>query len=188
MDEGTSPQKKSGLTKEAFDKLLACLDPDRQRAGERYETIRRKLMKFFETRGGLFPEDLADETINRVARKIDQGEEIRNPESYFFGVARRVLQESWRAQPPRHQQWQLSDHHQSEQRLECLQECLQKLPPESRPLVIEYYQAEGSAKIEGRKKLAERLKIPLDALRHRVHRLREKLEACVSDCLQKKMG
>ena len=82
------------LTREAFDKLLTCLDPDRERAGIRYEIVRLKLVKFFEWRGCESPEDQADETINRVARRIDEGEVINNLESYFLGVARLLLLES----------------------------------------------------------------------------------------------
>src|ERR671938_30866 len=63
----------AALTAEAFTKLLARLDPDRERAGEKYEELRRTLVKFFEWRGAPFPEDQADETFNRVARKLDEG-------------------------------------------------------------------------------------------------------------------
>jgi hypothetical protein len=58
------------LTEEAFAKFLAQLDPDTERAGERYETLRLTLVKFFDWRGAHFPEECADETFNRVARKI----------------------------------------------------------------------------------------------------------------------
>ena len=58
------------LTPEAFARLLAALDPDRERAGLRYENIRRKLIEFFEARGSNSPADNADETINRVARRL----------------------------------------------------------------------------------------------------------------------
>src|SRR5204863_6195928 len=62
--------KPSGLTRESFEILLAQLDPDRERAGELYETIRRKLIRLFEWRGCACPEDLADETFNRGARQL----------------------------------------------------------------------------------------------------------------------
>src|ERR1051326_5706272 len=65
----------SPLTQQAFDALLACLDSDRERAAEKYETLRLKLVKFFEWRAcAVAAQDLADEVINRVARRIDGGE------------------------------------------------------------------------------------------------------------------
>src|SRR5256885_4134102 len=68
----------AALTGEAFSKLLARLDPDRERAGEKYEDLRRTLIRFFEWRGAPFPEEQTDETFNRVARKLDEGIGIKN--------------------------------------------------------------------------------------------------------------
>ena len=48
---GGEPARARGMTPEEFEALLAQLDPDRERAGERYETIRRKLVRLFEWRG-----------------------------------------------------------------------------------------------------------------------------------------
>jgi hypothetical protein len=55
------------LTANAFAKLLDCLSADRERAGEKYEDLRRTLIRFFEWRGAPFPEEHADETFNRIA-------------------------------------------------------------------------------------------------------------------------
>ena len=87
--------KPPGLTRESFDILLAQLDPDRERAGERYETIRRKLIRLFEWRGCAAPEELADETINRVARRMAEGVELHSadPYGYFCAVAHLVFKE-----------------------------------------------------------------------------------------------
>ena len=51
----------AGLTADIFAKLLARLDPDRERAGERYEDLRRTLTRFFEWRNAPFPEEQTDE-------------------------------------------------------------------------------------------------------------------------------
>ncbi len=48
---------------------------------------------------------------------------------------------------------------------------------------MEYYQEEKGKKIAGRKGLAERLGITLNALRIMVHRIRLNLEECVRECL-----
>ena len=83
------------VSQASFDRLLSLLDSDRERAGERYELIRQKLTKFFQWRGCSEPEEYADRTIDRVARKVGEGAEIRSSEAYafFHGVAVNVLRE-----------------------------------------------------------------------------------------------
>src|SRR3954467_5265548 len=81
-------RRKWALTKEAFAKMLAAFGEDQESAAEKYLEIRSNLMRFFEWRGCPFPEDHADETINRMAKKIDEGEEVRNPSGYSIGIAR----------------------------------------------------------------------------------------------------
>ena len=204
-DGSTSRKKEWVLTREALDKLLACLDKNREQAASRYEIIRRKLMKYFECRRCCFPEDLADETINRVARKIFEGKEIwaSDPANYFYGVARNVLKE-YRAglerelsllealpSPPcesalRQQEMEF-ERNNLERQLACLEYCLEQLSPENRRIIMNYYQGEKGERIKNRKLIAERLGIPTNALRIRVHRIREKLEQSVAErlrCLQ----
>jgi DNA-directed RNA polymerase specialized sigma24 family protein len=191
--DGVSTRKKGWvLTQEAFDRLLARLDDDRERAGKAYEEARRKLVKFFEWNGSGSPEEHADETINRVARKVNEGEEIRNVRSYFGGVARLLLLEIYKEReyergaieslPPPSRITEEDDH--GEPRRECFERCLESLPRESRELIVEYYREEKGAKIELRKGLAARLDIPLNALRIRAHRIRARLEECVHECLE----
>jgi RNA polymerase sigma factor (sigma-70 family) len=205
MDAQTSLKKDWVLTREAFDKLLACLDPDRDRAAEKYEAIRESLIIFFEHRRSYSPEDLADETINRVARKLDEGQQIYtgNPASYFYGVARNLIKEQWQATAqPSPKDGSLSPgkeisvgsddskqdevkRQEIELRLECLERCLGKLPKRTQELVIRYYQGESGAKINNRNQLARELGISRNALNNRVLRIRVKMEDCVQDCLKK---
>jgi len=178
------------LTQEALDKLLACLDPNRERAGEKYEQIRSGLVKFFEWRGCSFSQDHADETINRVARKLDKGEELRDVYSYVYGVARmQILEIQKVSAKQRAALTHLPTHAGTEElvdiepRAECLKQCLTSLPPSSRDLMMRYYQGEKRIKIENRRRLAEALNISLDILRIRAFRLREKLAVCIDDCV-----
>src|SRR6185369_11411216 len=78
-----------------FESLLIWLDTDRELAGDLYEQVRTKLIRFYEFRGCTFPEELADDTIQRAARKISEGNVSRptDPYIYFRGVARNVLLE-----------------------------------------------------------------------------------------------
>jgi DNA-directed RNA polymerase specialized sigma24 family protein len=191
------PQKQRwSLTKEAFDTLLACLDTDPERAGEKYEQIRSGLVRFFQWRGCPFSEDNADETINRVARKLSQGEEFRDIYTYVYGVARMLVLEI-KKESAKHQATidslsrpQLDSHLEDrlQSRAECLKSCLERLPVESREMILSYYQGERRKKIESRRKLAQAFSIPANVLRNRAYRLRERLQACVEDCLTERQG
>jgi RNA polymerase sigma factor (sigma-70 family) len=203
------PSKKSWtLTPDAFDKLLRLLNPDRERAAEKYESIRHRLITFFESRGCSSPEDYTDETINRVARRVSEGIEIytSEPSPYFYGVAHHVLQEYWDnaakgytpldevtsakylSQGPDETNESEARQLKLEQEIECLGRCLLELRPQDRELIIKYYQGETSIKVKNRKLLAERLDIPLNALRIRALRIREKLEGCLERYLNRVPG
>jgi DNA-directed RNA polymerase specialized sigma24 family protein len=187
----------SALTAEAFSKLLARLDPDRERAGEKYEDLRRTLIKFFEWRGAPFPDDHADETLNRITRKLDEGVEIKKVGAYSYEVARLVLLEVWKGSERKRDPLEAGYAHaavaeagdsalERELLLDCLDECLNRLPPESRALIVEYYQDEKRDRIERRKALAGALGLRRDALANRAQRLRERLQQCVTRCSGKK--
>jgi DNA-directed RNA polymerase specialized sigma24 family protein len=188
-------QKEWVLTSESFVKLLARLDADVNVAGEKYETLRRTLIKFFEWRNAIFPEDHADETLNRVARKIDEGLEIRDLSGYCYGVARLLHLETSKSPDTRRAGIEDLANIEApaletvdEQRLRCFETCLESLPSDSRLLITEYYQHDQQAKITGRKKLAQRLGIPINALRSRATRIRDRLENCVNYCMGRKSG
>src|SRR5215212_7380200 len=74
-------------TQEVFDKLLLCLAPDRERAGEEYELLRFKLLEYFRARACFCDEELADEVLNRLAQKVAAGEPIREIRKYCYGLA-----------------------------------------------------------------------------------------------------
>lgn len=192
--EGGPPRTETvpGLTPENFEILLAQLDPDREKAGERYEALRRKLIRLFEWRGCDSPEELADETFNRVARRLAEGVELRSsdPYGYFHGVAHLLHKEFLRRSSREHKalesgEWLSAsavDDEPSDRRLECLRHCLSLLPPDQRDLVLRYHQ--GDNNIRNRKSLSDEIGIPMNALRIRVHRVRRKLETCLEDCLK----
>ncbi len=165
-------------------------------------------MKYFECRGCLPVLELADETINRVARKLAEGAEIREDRflSYFYGVARNVFHEYLRRpdrnQPPvdslplhRHPAGnpielseRRAEHFELETQLACLDACAELLPPETRKMILSYYEGKQRARIENRRRLAEGLGVPMNSLRIRVHRIREKLEGCLLNCLGQSAG
>lgn len=180
------------LTTAALDKLLSHFSDSREEAGKQYELMRARLVRYFDWRSCISPEDLADETVNRVARRIDEGQNILNLSAYFLTVARLIFMESLRDRDhtlvsldkiPEISAEQPDADPKKEVRLHCLDECLSKLPVESRTLILNYHYDERRAKIDRRRQLADGLGIPLNALRIRAHRIRAVLEKCVRKCL-----
>jgi DNA-directed RNA polymerase specialized sigma24 family protein len=176
------------MSRDSLERLLALLDPDPAKAARHYQLLRKKLTRLFEWRGARFPEDLADETISRVARKLDEGVEIRSedPFRYFCGVAHLVFKEVLRERKRERQllepgNWTpaADPEEPDDERMAFLQECLDRMPERNRHLILAYHEGERRERIENRRLLADELDIPLNALRIRVHRIRAKLERCV---------
>ena len=166
--------------------MLAWLDEDSSRAGLKYEAIRRKLIIIFLNRHCDEAEDLADDTINRVARKVCELVKTYNgdPARYFYGVAKKIFSEHVRRiSRRRHVQPPVVSHSELEPRLKCLDECLEQLDPQSRELILNYYREQKKAKIQSHKAMGEDLQINQGALRARTHRIRAKLQKCVIQCL-----
>lgn len=178
------------MSQEMFEALLYWLDSDRDQAGVKYEEIRSKLIKYFSSSSQIEAEALADETINRVARRLNEikdkvyGERVR----YFFGVARRVLMEYLRRKRPQVERGSAVDSNSVELEYGCLEECMAKLSRENRELVMRYYSSEGRERIEQRKRLAEELGIAPNALRIRAYRIRAELQKCLKECVERAAG
>jgi DNA-directed RNA polymerase specialized sigma24 family protein len=198
------PSRKSEwvLTGQAFDGLLGLLDDDRGRAGEKYELARRRLTEFFEAGGSESPAEDADEALNRAARKIAGGEQVRDVNRYLFGVARLLLMELRRGRaaspvpldavaPPAAKSVEEAREEElwraeRERRFECFEACLGKLSPEERAFILDYYREEKGAKVDGRRRQAEVMGVSLNALRLRAARLRRLLGHCMGECLRRR--
>jgi len=183
------------VTPEEFEALLAHLAPDREQAGARYQELRRRLVRLFGWRLYEAPEDLADEAIDRVARRIVEGKVIRFGFAYLCGVARNVAQEKLRER--QREQYlaailaalaapdpEPEPASEAGRRRACFYACLAGLPADQRRLILQYHQE--SARIASRQRLAHELGIGLNALRIRAHRVRRKLEDCCFRCLETK--
>jgi len=193
------------LTKTAFNRLLVWLDDGVDSRGETYLEIRRRLSAYFDRRNRPAPDDLADETLNRIARTLEETGVItmRPPARYCYVVARFVLLEDLRRREytpiTLDEPWNIDAlagadaRHQEtedalalrERRLECLDECLGKLKRGQRELILEYYRDTRREKIERRRALADQLGITTNALGIRACRIRNSLEACVRTCCKK---
>jgi len=176
-----------------FERLLAALDADRDRAADRYEDLRRILLRFFEWRGVPFPEDSVDETFDRVGRRLAEGVAIDNVPGYAYRVATHVVLEARKGPDSRRVDGAVTDPPAAspdaqdatrhEARLSCLDDCLAALPADGRGLILEYYRDDDGGRIARRRELARRLDINAEALANRAQRLRDKLQTCVRACL-----
>ena len=165
------------IDQDSFDQLLSWLDTDPEKAGQKYEFIRQKLIRLFLGKRCIFAEDLADETFNRVARRLSQIRQyyVGNPLNYFFGVARKIyLEYLRRLSDQKLSSFPAADGDMNEL-LGQLEDCISQLPREDRDLILTYYQGNGRKKIDHRKRLAEEFGIPVSVLRLRVHRIVSRL-------------
>lgn len=190
------------LGQSAFQGLLDWLDEGTDSGGEKYVETRRRLVCYFDRKRCLSPDELADETLNRVARRIEEEGAITDtpPARYCYIVAKFVFLEYLRRAEhkqvsfdelsgPGHPTSVLASlpepddtQTQKERLLDCLQSCLVALQSEDRELILQYYSGERRAKIENRRLLAARLTVTVNALSIRACRIRDKLEACVGRC------
>jgi RNA polymerase sigma factor (sigma-70 family) len=182
-----SPAKKLHvLEQDEFDQLLDWLDPDPQQAGLTYEKIRRRLISILASRGCICAEELADEIIDRVARRVVDIRDAYVGEKaiYFLGVMNNVhheyLKRPTMPRPPE----PADDAEAKEKTHQCLERCLATLTNNSRQMIERYYAEDKQAKIDLRKRIAEEFGISPNTLRLRALRIREKLQACIEQCLQ----
>lgn len=158
--------------------MLAILDSHPDRAEEKYLELFETLVKFFEWNRNLDPEDMAQETLRRGFARFQDGQKItiEDPAGYFFGIARNLIRENWRA--PQVEQLEDQEPPRAEpsfrnltrgEQLVFLRECLAKLPKDEFELLVAYVEGEGEA-------WAQQAGLPLGAMRMRIHRIRKRLE------------
>jgi DNA-directed RNA polymerase specialized sigma24 family protein len=182
-----SPAKKlQTLKQDDFDRLLSWLNPDPERAGVVYERIRWRLIAILASRGCAVAEELADDTIDRVSRRVIdiQRTYVGDKAIYFLGVMNNVHHE-YLKRPIMPRPLELDDDIEAKERTHsCLDKCLDKLTPHSRRLIEQYYAENMRAKIDLRKRIAAEFGVSLNTLRLRALRIREKLQGCIGQCLE----
>ena len=170
---------------DALVRLLDRLGAEGRDAGEAYESLRRLVSRYFEVRGRHDADVLTDDVLDRMARRLDSGTAIEEVGAYARGIARLVLLEA--ARRPRTEHLDVdplapTPAPDEEATDRCLSSCLAGLAPETREHLLTYYTADGRGRIDGRKRLAEQLRVSATALRLRMLRLRMQLEHCILRC------
>jgi len=158
--------------------LLSILDPDPIRAEAAYHDLRRQLVRFLEWQNCRDPEEAAQEALARGFKRIAGGVDtsVAGARSYFFGIAKNLVRENWKARreelldaadldrtpsPARHLE-------QVEARV-ALDQCLRRLSGPERTLLVRYY-------TEDRAALCRELGMSAGNLRVSVHRIRGKID------------
>jgi DNA-directed RNA polymerase specialized sigma24 family protein len=186
------------LTQNAFELLLARLDTDQVQAADKYEELRLKLTKFFSWRGCAESnaDNLADETLDRVAAKLAQGVEIKSIRAYACEIGRYVWLEFQR----KYKEDNFGEEapeiavapelpEDPDLRIACLRSCLVEVASnaDDRLLILGYYDTENVEKIKDqRKNLAEKLGLTANTLKVKASRLRDRLEKCINECVRKR--
>jgi DNA-directed RNA polymerase specialized sigma24 family protein len=177
-------------TRNGFREFLQWLDEGVESSGEKYIETRRRLVQYFDRKNCLSPDELADETLHRVARRLAEegGVTDVSPAHYCYIVARFVFLE-YQRRPGRKvvnldrmepSPFVVLEAKPSDEKLfSHLDSCLEKLKADHRELILEYYRGDQRAKIDHRRELAKKLRLTMNALSIRACRIRTSLEECV---------
>lgn len=197
--QNSQPKKSWLITPESFARLLEWIDEGADSNGQKYLALRRKLVAYFDRKNRSSPDELADETLNRVARRLEEEGRIETetPAKFCYITARFVFLESLRGQENKDvsineikaekitAKDDAEEKDLKEKMLACLEKCVGGLDETNRELIVKYYYGAERIKIENRRTLAERLGISSNALTVRACRIRDKLEICVRKCAGK---
>lgn len=174
--------EKSMIDEAAFERMLRWLNPDREKAAQKYEEIRRRLIEIFASRRFPDADCLADDTIDRVILRVEKVADgwVGDPAYFFWGVARKIILENSKRPsvvlpppPP-------PDPDQLEREDQCLERCLELVSKDERKLILEYV----DGKKKQRQEQAEKLGVTPNALRIRVCHIKRTIRPCMRDCLE----
>lgn len=180
------------VTPESFGLLLAAL---KDNDGSQYEKLRAKLIFFFNRRLLPFPEDLADEVLDRLAQRLAQATEMNSVQAFALGIARYVAQEQHGKKvhlrgvdPDFFDNVPAPEVTLSEEtEIVRMEQCLKKLSRSESQLLRGYYVLTGRNLMESRRKLSETLGVSQTTLRQRVFLARQRLRDCMTaDVLRQK--
>lgn len=197
--QNSQPKKNWLITSESFAHLLKWIDEGTDSSGQKYLELRKLLVNYFDRKNCPSPDELADETLNRVARRLEEeGKiEIETPAKFCYITARFIFLESLRDKGNKSisideiKADKITVNDTSEEKelkekmLACLEKCVGALEETNRELIVKYYYGAERIKIENRRTLADKLGISSNALTVRACRIRDKLEICVKKCAGK---
>jgi RNA polymerase sigma factor (sigma-70 family) len=185
---GTALTKNWAPTAVDFNSFIEWLDGGVASGGRSYVEMQARLIAYFARKGCTAPDDLADETLTRVARRLQEEGSITGvaPAQYCYIVARFVLLEYLRSAD--HARAELArdvrdptrpDDSEEEHLLSRLDDCLAELDADDRMLILAYYSGDGPPRIAARRSLAATRRLTANALTIRASRIRDRLKTCL---------
>jgi hypothetical protein len=186
----------------SFQDFLNWLNGGANSDGQRYLEVRQRLELYFDRKNCVAPSKLADETLNRVIRRLEENGDINGvaPLQYCYGVAKDVFLEALRAdnRSPFYrpvsktnptnlagQSVNISCADATSEQKEKVAACVESLSSADRELLAEYYGGQQRSKMERRAALAARLGLTANALSNHACSVRQRLEVCIQACLKK---
>ncbi len=178
-------QTTNGLSANSFAALLLCLDDDSHQAALRYEKLRNKLIRLFTWRGCADAPELADETMNRVAKRVTCDHQLGGKiEQFVIGVAHKIYLEVLRSHRKHNhavseikaRPADLFEREMTSPKLIRLEQCIMELPENDRELILAYYRHPSGNRITSRQKLKQKFALSDSNLRIKVFRIRNRLE------------
>ena len=142
-------------------------------------------------------DDWVQETMLRVARKVEDGLEIANFNAYAMGTAKVVFQEYLNRPAQRSLNSQsdingnlletlsgLTSQSDVEIRAFCLDQCLLKLDDHSRKMIASWFGLSGTNNDERPREVKEERAVGSSTARVRVFRLVNRLRSCCTKCME----
>jgi DNA-directed RNA polymerase specialized sigma24 family protein len=190
----------TGMTRAELERLLHHLDTAEGPAAEKLLLLRQKLAIVFERNRFVHVDELVDQAIDRVATKLAT-EEISSIGAYAHRVALTLCLEAFRkerkltsiddpdgngnlAVTDPDPEMRLINKMDERRKRECLQKSLQRLAPEERTLIGEYYVGDKQERMAQRRNLAQRLQLPMQGLRSEACAIRSKLRDWFDKCMR----
>lgn len=168
------------LTAPGLERLLTALGDDRDLAAQEYSRLHDRLAGLLRWWGAANPEELADRTVDRLARTLQEGKLVPQASfgAYARGVARMIFYEARREDGRQNATLEgaaltAARDRETHDLLDALDRSLAALQPAERVMLLKYY---GDDHIATRRQLAAELSISPAALRVKAHRLRLRVE------------
>lgn len=174
------------MHEENFRALLLALHPDEHKAAEEYRRLHERSVRLFTLNRVADPHALADEALDRLARRVaEERIKVDSPAAFLQGIARHLLQEEHRRRTRDREaaeEWtshRTAPNETDDELMESVEACLGRMSSDQQELLRNYYRDSGRDKIEHHRKLAADRGLSLNALRNQIMRARKKLDDCV---------
>jgi len=157
-----------------FEKLLSLLDADPAVAVDKIEDLLDRARAFARGRRSRDAEDIAQESILRLAQAVNRGADIESLDKFFAGVVKNVWLEGLRNSVPFSEPSDIPGRPPGIEPTDLItfDRCLDNLKPEDRELIETYNNA------VDKEELAGQLGIAYSTLRVRLHRVAKQLRRC----------